>query len=93
MSQKLELHQLRIGVYRHYKGNYCTVLGVARHSETGELLVIYVPLYHIPNNEGLFMSVRPLNMFLETVTIGNGHEPGSALYREKIVARFQYVGG
>jgi hypothetical protein len=29
------------GRYRHYKGNEYTVLGVARHSETQEELVVY----------------------------------------------------
>src|SRR5205823_5886583 len=33
------------GRYRHYKGNEYEVLGVARHSETHEELVVYRPLY------------------------------------------------
>jgi hypothetical protein len=51
------------GRYRHYKGGEYEVIGVARHSETDELLVVYRPLY---NATGLW--VRPLAMFLETVT-------------------------
>ena len=31
------------GRYRHYKGGEYTVLGVARHSETEELVVVYRP--------------------------------------------------
>jgi len=50
------------GRYRHYKGGEYEVIGVARHSETDELLVVYRPLY---NATGLW--VRPLAMFLETV--------------------------
>ncbi len=51
------------GRYRHYKGGEYEVIGVARHSETDELLVVYRPLY---NTTGLW--VRPLAMFRETVT-------------------------
>ncbi len=54
---------LRPGRYRHFKGNEYEVLGVARHSETHEPLVVYRPLY---GDGGLW--VRPLAMFTETVT-------------------------
>lgn len=66
----------RPGRYRHYKGDEYEVVGVARHSETEERLVVYRPLY---NDTGLWL--RPLAMFLETVLV-NG-EP---------VPRFAYVG-
>ena len=33
------------GRYRHYKGGEYEVIGVARHSETHEPLVVYRPLY------------------------------------------------
>jgi hypothetical protein len=56
------------GRYRHYKGNDYEVVGVARHSETEEELVVYRMLY---GNRGLW--VRPKAMFLETVTV-NGKE-------------------
>ena len=52
------------GRYRHYKGNFYEVIGIARHSETDELLVVYRPLY---GERGLW--VRPLAMFEETVLI------------------------
>ena len=35
------------GRYRHFKGNYYQVEGVARHSETDERLVVYLSLIHI----------------------------------------------
>lgn len=54
--------QLQLGRYRHFKGKYYEVIGVARHSETGEELVVYRPLY---GERGLW--VRPLAMFTETV--------------------------
>lgn len=52
------------GRYRHYKGGEYEVVGVARHSETDEQLVVYRCLY---DNNSLW--VRPLTMFLETVSI------------------------
>ena len=52
------------GRYRHYKGNEYTVLGVARHSETLEELVVYRQEY---GEHGLW--VRPAAMFAETVTV------------------------
>ena len=68
--------EVRCGRYRHYKGREYQVLGVARHSETEEEMVVYRPLY---GKGGLW--VRPLVMFVETVESTNG-----------IVARFEYVG-
>jgi hypothetical protein len=55
---------LRPGRYRHYKGNDYQLLGIARHSETEELLVVYRCLY------GDFsLWVRPLAMFTECVVV------------------------
>ncbi len=59
---------IRPGRYRHYKGNYYEVIGIACHSETREKLVVYRCLY------GDFsLWVRPLDMFCETV-IADGRE-------------------
>jgi hypothetical protein len=66
---------LAAGVYEHYKGRRYLLLGVARHSETGELLAVYVPLYELPGNRGVQMAVRPLEMFTEEV------EPGVPRFR------------
>jgi hypothetical protein len=63
------------GRYRHYKGNEYIVLGVARHSETEEELVVYRPDY---GQRDLW--VRPKTMFLETVELDG-----------KEVPRFQFV--
>lgn len=52
------------GYYRHYKGNRYQVLGLARHSETLEMLVVYRADY---GDKGLW--VRPVAMFLETVEV------------------------
>ena len=61
---------IELGKYRHYKGNYYEVLGVVRHSETLEELVLYKQLY----GEGALW-VRPLLMFTETVTIEGQTKP------------------
>jgi len=50
------------GRYRHFKGNEYEVLGVARHSETLEPLVVYRPLYGARE-----LWVRPAALFLSTV--------------------------
>lgn len=56
------------GFYRHYKGNLYKVIGVAKHSETLEEMVVYEPQY---GGGGLW--VRPKAMFLENVNV-NGEE-------------------
>ena len=50
------------GVYKHFKGNYYIVLGIAKHSETQEECVVYRALYG--DNE---LWVRPLDLFLSEV--------------------------
>lgn len=55
---------LPLGKYRHYKGGEYEVMGVARHSETLEPLVVYRPLY---NDSGWW--VRPYAMFVEEIEI------------------------
>ena len=50
------------GKYRHFKGKEYEVVGVAKHSETLEDMVVYRQLY---GNGGLW--VRPKEMFLDTV--------------------------
>ena len=62
--------QLQPGTYRHYKGREYRVLGVARHSENEEELVVYQPLY---GERGLW--VRPLAMFIESVETPQGMQP------------------
>lgn len=58
------------GVYRHYKGNDYQVIGVARHSETDEELVVYRCLY---GDYSLW--VRPLAMFVENVLVDGRETP------------------
>jgi hypothetical protein len=79
-------HYPNTGVYEHYKSTpedrrYYQVLGFAKHTETEEILAVYIPLYVIPEHKGLRLQVRPLDMFMEEV----GHNGRS-------VPRFRYVG-
>ncbi len=62
--------ELKPGRYRHYKGGEYAVQGIATHSETGEQLVVYTPLY---GSGGLW--VRPLSMFFETVNLDGKELP------------------
>ena len=65
------------GNYTHYKNKHYKVIGIARHSETLEEMVIYEALYE--NDLGKVW-VRPLKMFLEVVDTGDYKGP-----------RFRYV--
>lgn len=67
---------LQPGKYRHFKGRFYQVIGVARHSETEEPFVVYRPLY----GEG-DLWLRPLSMFEETVERDG-----------ELIRRFEYVG-
>ncbi len=71
-------NKLRSGVYLHYSGLLVFVLGKARHSETEEQLVAYVPL---AVKVGPRISVRPYDMFFEEVEVGGVKQP-----------RFKYIG-
>ncbi len=69
-------HKLKLGKYRHFKGKEYEVVGLAKHSETLEEVVVYRALYG--NND---LWVRPLKMFLEEMEIDG-----------KKVPRFKYEG-
>ena len=58
------------GKYRHFKGGEYELLGVARHSETLEPMVVYRALY----DDGSLW-VRPASMWSETVDKGDYHGP------------------
>lgn len=76
IKNAMENNIIKLGKYRHYKGKEYKVMGVARHSETLEELVIYRALY-----DNFDLWARPLKMFLEEVEV-NG----------KKVPRFEYLG-
>lgn len=64
------------GLYRHFKGRLCRVIGVGNHSETGEPMV----MYKCAENSKVY--VRPLDMFLEAVDRPDYKYKG---------ARFEYI--
>ena len=70
------MESIKPGRYRHFKGKEYEGLGVARHSETEEELVVYRALY---GDFGLW--VRPVSMWNETV------ERDGKTFR-----RFTYIG-
>jgi hypothetical protein len=74
MTELSPLPAIPLGRYRHYKGGEYEIVGVARHSETLEALVVYRPLY---NASGLW--VRPYSMFFETVDVAGQSQPRFAL--------------
>ena len=69
--------KIEIGEYEHFKGKKYRVLGIAKHSETFEEMVVYETLYKNPRSK---LWVRPLKMFLEKVEV-NG----------KKVPRFRFI--
>ena len=68
---------IKMGKYRHFKGMEYEVIGVAKHSETLEEMVVYRALY---GDGGLW--VRPAAMWNETVERDG-----------KTLQRFSYIGG
>lgn len=62
------------GYYRHYKGNMYEVIGVAKHSETLEDMVVYCALYEGDFPEGQIWT-RPLSMFKETIEVDGQPRP------------------
>ena len=70
------MESIKPGRYRHFTGKEYEVLGIARHSETEEELVVYRALY---GDFGLW--VRPVSMWNETV------ERDGKTFR-----RFTYIG-
>ena len=67
---------IKLGKYRHFKGNEYEVIAIARHSETCEEMVVYKALY---GDGGMW--VRPAKMWNEEV-----ERDGKAF------KRFTYIG-
>lgn len=69
------MQEIKLGRYRHFKGKEYEVIGIAKHSETLEDMVVYKALYGSGE-----LWVRSADMFKETVTV-NG----------QTVKRFSYI--
>ena len=70
------METVKCGRYRHFKGNEYRVLGIAKHSETQEELVVYQALYGTQE-----LWVRPAEVWHETVEREDSRGP-----------RFVYIG-
>ena len=69
----MESREVVIGSFwKHFKGNVYSVIALAKHTETGEDMVVYAPVGYTLEEKPL-MWVRPLAMFLEEVTV-NGEQ-------------------
>ncbi len=62
-------------VFEHYKGKKYKVLGVGRHTETLGMCVVYQSLYDSAEFGDRAVWIRPLEMFLETVTMDGREIP------------------
>ena len=70
------MYDIKLGKYKHFKGNEYEVLYIAKHSETGEDMVVYRALY------GDFsIWVRPASMWNEVIERDG-----------KKMQRFTYIG-
>ncbi len=58
---------MQLGKCQHFRGNLYNVIGIARHSETLEEMVVYQALYESPDFGKDQIWVRPKWMFEEMV--------------------------
>lgn len=70
------MSEIKLGKYRHFKGNGYEVIGIANHSETLEKMVVYRALYGEKE-----IWVRPAEMWNEEITRDG-----------KTFKRFEYMG-
>jgi len=79
------------GVYRHYKGEYYFVIGIAQHTEEDTRLVLYVPLTGNEGRAGLQLRARPLNGVKGFRTPQRVFSPSDPATGTE-VERFTYIG-
>lgn len=60
------------GIYEHYKGKKYFVLGLSKHTESGEVCVVYRPLYE---TDWPHLVHRNADMFFEDVTVDGQRMP------------------
>lgn len=73
------MNEVKLGIYKHYKGKDYKVIGIAKHSETLEDLVVYETLYE---NEISKLWVRPTSLFTSTVEIDGKQVPRFAFVQD-----------
>jgi hypothetical protein len=76
-------HQpIKLGVYKHSKkGELCRVIGLAKHTETLEDMVVYESLYE---NTVSKLWVRPASMFTEEVLLNGNYVPRFVFVSENL---------
>ncbi len=74
------MQKVKLGKYQHYKGKFYEVIGIARHSETLQELVIYRALYDSKEFGKNALWARPKSIFL-----------GSVIVKHKKVPRFKFL--
>ena len=72
--------EIKLGKYKHYKWQLYEIIGIAKHSETLEWLVIYKALYDSKEFGNNDLWARPTNMFFEKVLVDG-----------KEIPRFEYI--
>jgi hypothetical protein len=77
----MDAGDVRLGRYKHFKGEEYIVIGVARHSETLEKLVVYQGQYNSEKFGDKPIWVRPVNEFLSKKIVDG-----------ELVDRFVYLG-
>ena len=77
VQKKTSMQALKIGRYRHFKGNEYEVVGVAKDSETQAPFVVYRALY----GDTQQFWIRPETMFLEEIERDGKRMP-----------RFEFIG-
>ena len=74
------MEEIKLGIYRHYKGGKVRVFQIANHSETLEKFVVYEALYDCRTYGKGSIWIRPLIMFKENVKVD-----------DKLVPRFKFI--
>lgn len=81
-------HELRPGIYQHYKGGYYIALHLTQHHDTGEKYVVYVSVdskrlwvreWDTPGKKSWCDEVKP-------------HDQQPLAHPHEVVARFRYLG-
>ena len=74
------MEEIKLGIYRHFKGKLYEVIEIGRDSETLNEVVIYKALYEIEGFGNNSVWIRPKKMFLGDVNL-----------QDKTVPRFEFV--
>lgn len=74
---------MKIGIYQHYKGNFYRIIGIGKHSDTMEDMVVYQWLYDSPEFWPNPLRVKEKKLFEQTVEINGKQVPRFTFVREE----------